>query len=188
MDKFVLFAHSLGALITSGYLQRYADEETYPSLCYLNAPPVGFSGGLGKFIEYAPKGIFRSLAKISVSFRVGGLLDLNYLSHDPRVKENYITDNRNLLQLHTKLLLEVVKASSEVFNRPIRPRCPAYVSVGTNDRIVGYSQLKKYFTLVEKSFNYREFEEAYHEIHNEIEKYRLPYFEHLKNCINTVWS
>lgn len=188
MDKFVLFAHSMGALITSGYIQKYADEETYPSLVYLNAPPVGFAGGLGKFIEYAPKGIFKNLAKIPVSVRVGGLLDLNYLSHDPRVKENYVTDNRNLLQLHTKLLLEVVKGSSGVFNRPLRPRCPAFVSVGTEDRIVGYSQLRKYFTMVEKSFNYREFEGAYHEIHNEIEKYRKPYFEHVKASVNSIWD
>lgn len=181
--RFVLFGHSMGALITAGFLQRFADELTYPELVFLNAPPVGFPGALGKVVQYSPHSIFSSLSKLPMSVRLGGLVDLNYLSHDPRVKPNYENDNRNSLTLHTKLLMEIVRASNIVFSKPLRPRCPAYVTVGTEDKVVGYSQLKNYFSLVENSFIYREFEGAYHEIHNEIEKFKTPYLNHLKECV-----
>ena len=186
MKRFVLFGHSMGALITSGFLQSFAEGELYPERVYINAPPVGFPGMLGNIIDLSPRGIFSSLTQLPVSVRLGGLVDLNYLSHDTRVKENYVNDSKNSLTLHTKLLLEIVRASGEVFSRPLRPQCPSYVSVGSEDRVVGVKQLLHYFTMVEKAFTIREFDGAYHEIHNEVEKFRKPYFGYIKECLMPV--
>ena len=51
---------------------------------------------------------------------------------------------------------------------------------------MGSRDLIEYFTTVDKSFQLKVFDGAYHEIHNEIEKYRKPYFDHLKTVFNEV--
>ena len=109
MRRYVLFAHSMGALINAGYLQSYAEKDFYPERIFLNAPPVGFPGALGDIIKYSPRSVFSTLAKLPVSLKLGGLVDLNYLSHDSRVKEDYENDPLNAMKLHSKLLLEMVR-------------------------------------------------------------------------------
>lgn len=183
MEKYSLFGHSMGALITASFIQRQVKPDCYPQTIFLSSPPVGFGGPLGPVIEWSPRSIFSMLARNPISVRLSGLVDLGNLSHDPRIKENYINDSKNHLSLHTKLLLEMVKCSGETFCRPIKPACPAYVSVGSEDKIVSPSNLRDYFSTIEKAFQLKVIEGAFHEVHNEIEKYRLPYFEFLKNSL-----
>ncbi len=183
MKKFVLFGHSMGALITAGFVQNYRAEKYSPSLVYLNAPPAGFPGPLGTIVDNVSLPIFEKLAGINNSMRLGGLVDLNYLSHDPHVKERYINDPLNALKLHTKLLLQLAKDSKRIFSKAINPNCPAFVSWGSEDRIVSPDHLKKYFSTIEKKFEVKVFDGAFHEIHNEVEKFRQPYFEYLSSCL-----
>ena len=70
-----------------------------------------------------------------------------------------------------------------MFSSAIHPKCPAFVTVGSEDKVVHANSLIDYFNLIEKDFDLKVFEGAYHEIHNEIEKYRKPYFTHMKNTI-----
>lgn len=186
MEEFCLFGHSMGALITAGYMQNLADEENYPDAVFLNAPPAGFPGVLGEVMNISPMGLVNKLASIPVSLKLGGLVDLNYLSHDTRVKEKYIEDEFNILKPHSKLLFEMVKASKEVFSRPLRITCPAFISYGTEDKVVSIDQLKNYLEMVDKNFRVMPIKGAYHETHNEIEKYRVPYFKFLKESLESV--
>jgi acylglycerol lipase len=184
MERYILFGHSMGALITCAFIQNYVDENNYPERLVVNAPPIGAPGVLGSVLKVLPTNFFKATSNLPYSAAVSGLVDLNYLSHDPRIKEEYIKDPLNALKLETKLLLELVKTSKETFARPLRSKCPSYVSVGSNDRIVGAQDLIDYFTHVDKSFNLKIIDGAYHEIHNEIEKYRRPYLDHLKSIFN----
>lgn len=186
MNRYVLFGHSMGALITCAFIQSYVDESNYPERLIVNAPPVGAHGLLGQIVKYLPATFFEKACELPLSTPVGGLVDLKYLSHDPRVKEDYIKDPLNSLKLETKLLLELTKTSKTTFSRPLRSRCPSFVSVGTSDRVVGTKDLIEYFTMVDKSFQLKTFEGSYHEIHNEIEKYKKPYLEYLKTIFNEV--
>jgi acylglycerol lipase len=186
MKKYVLFGHSMGALITAAYIQGHADKNFYPQRVILNAPPVGYHGFLGDIVRMGPTGIFRTLAKMKAGTALAGLVDLNYLSHDVHVKDKYVQDPLNCLKLHTKLVLGMVETSKRVFARPLRPECPLYVSYGSDDKIVGVKDLKNYFTFVEKAVSLTEFTGAYHEIHNEIEKYRKPYFDYLRKTFEQV--
>lgn len=182
MERYILFGHSMGALITADYIQKLkANPEHYPERIVLNAPPVGLNGPLGKFVELSPLTLWKKLAGIELSVPLKGLVDLNYLSHYQEVKVSYESDELNCLKLHTNLVLGMVKTAKEVFSRPIRPKCPSYVSVGGGDKIVNVQAMKHYFTQVEKAFNLTIFDEAYHEVHNEIDKYKRPYFNYLKN-------
>ncbi|MCO4795205.1 MAG: alpha/beta fold hydrolase [Bacteriovoracaceae bacterium] len=186
MERYALFGHSMGGLITCSYIQNYADKDFYPERTFVNAPPVGFPGALGELIKFSTKGMWRNIVKLPLTVTLGGLVDLNYLSHDPLVKENYTADDLNIMKLHTKLLFEMVKCSKETFSRPLRPETPMYVTIGDMDKIVNFEACDKYFKLVEKAVHYQTFDEAYHELHNEIEKFRKPYFEHLKKVFMEI--
>ncbi|MBC7713092.1 MAG: alpha/beta fold hydrolase [Rhizobacter sp.] len=186
MDRYVLFGHSMGGLITCAFIQNYVDSNIYPERLIVNAPPVGADGFLGTLVKVLPTGFFNTMGNLPYTFPIGGLVDLKYLSHDPRVKEEYIKDPLNSLKLESKLMFEIMKTVKSTFARPLRSTCPSYVSVGSADHVVGSKDLIEYFTTVDKSFQLKVFDGSYHEIHNEIEKYRKPYFEHLKAAFNEV--
>lgn len=180
MEKHIIFGHSMGALISCSYIQNYVEERNYPSRLIINAPPIGADGVLGTLMKVLPHKVLQLACEIPVTIPLGNLVDLKYLSHDQRVKEDYISDELNSQKIESKLLFEMMKTSQQTFSRPLRSKCPSFVTVGSGDRVVGNKETIDYFTHVDKSFNLRVFDGAYHEIHNEIEKYRKPYFEHLK--------
>jgi alpha-beta hydrolase superfamily lysophospholipase len=180
MDRYVLFGHSMGALIASAFMQNFVEESHYPERLVLNAPPVGVDGILGKILKILPNSLFKGACEIPYSLPIGGLVDLTFLSHDPRIKDDYLKDELNSVKLQSKLLFELIKTSHSTFSRPIRSKCPSFATVGSADRVVGAQDVIDYFTTVDKSFNFKIIDGAYHEIHFEIEKYRKPYFEHLK--------
>lgn len=186
MGRFILFGHSMGALITCSFMQNYVENEHYPERVVVNAPPVGAHGLLDHLLKVLPMGFFKGAVNLPYSIPIKGLVDLKSLSHDPKVQELYVADELNALGLHSKLIFELVKTSKETFSRPLRIRCPAFVTYGSSDRVVGAKPIAEYFSMVDKSFNVKVIDGAYHEIHNEIEKYRKPYFEHLKSVINEV--
>lgn len=185
MSRYILFGHSMGALITSGFLQERLSNVTTPELVYLNAPPIGMPGLMGDVLDLAPKSLFRQLVKLPLSLKLGGLVDLSFLSHNIQVKEDYIHDELNHVKLHSKLLLELVKASKYVYSRPLRVDFKAYCSYGTEDKVVGVEAIENYFKHTEKGFKVKCFEGAYHEIHNEIDKYKRPYFKFLKEVFHS---
>jgi alpha-beta hydrolase superfamily lysophospholipase len=186
MERFILFGHSMGALITASFMQNYVEDNHYPERVIINAPPVGAHGILDVVLKILPTKVISGAANLPYSVPVKGLVDLKALSHDPRIFDSYVNDELNALSLHSKLLLELVKTAKMTFSRPLRVRCSAYVTYGTSDRVVGSKAIEEYFDMVDKSFNVKAFEGAYHEIHNEIEKYRKPYFDHLKSIFQEV--
>jgi acylglycerol lipase len=186
MKRFVLFGHSMGALITSGFMQNFVEDEFYPERIVINAPPCAIPGAIGAFLKILPAKAIPLACKIPMTLPLGGLVDMNYFSHDPRVKEEYIHDELNSLKLESKLLLELVKTSQETFSRPLRSRAQNFISIGECDKVVNYDEAIHFFKDVDKSFKLTIFDGAYHEIHNEIEKYRRPYFDYLKSVMNEL--
>lgn len=183
MKDYILFGHSMGALITASYMQKRVKESHYPKKVFLSGPPVAASGALGKIFELAPLGFTKSLADLSSSAPLGGMLDIKKLSHDPRVYEAYIKDELNILKIHTKLFFNILAEAKDVFSRPLRVNCELYVATGTKDVLINPQALIRYFEKVEKNAILYKCEDAYHEIHNEIEKFKKPYFDFLKNSI-----
>jgi alpha-beta hydrolase superfamily lysophospholipase len=186
MNRYILFGHSMGALIACAFMQNFVEDNRYPERLVVNAPPCGASGILGKIVKVIPPAFFNAACDMPYSLPIGGLVDLGQLSHDPRTKEDYIKDELNSLKLQSKLVFELMKTAQSTFARPIRSKCPSFATVGSSDRVVGAQDVIDYFTNTDKSFNFKIFNGAYHEIHNEIEKYRKPYFEHLKSVFGDV--
>lgn len=187
MKNYILFGHSMGALITYGFVKKYLSENSQlPLGVIINAPPVAIPGALGKLVDLIPDNILFKGASLKASLPLGGLVNLKYLSHRPEVGEEYVLDKFNHLKLHTKLLLEMVKASRDIFSSKLEIDIPLYCSFGSKDGIVEPSAIKKYFTEVQTKVTLKAIDGAYHEIHNELDKFRVPYFDFLKSCINSL--
>jgi acylglycerol lipase len=184
MKRFILFGHSLGGLITSDWLQNVATDECYPERAFLSSPPVGAAGLLGPIFGNAPLLLHNALSNLPLSVPLSGMLDLKRLSHDGRVLQSYLADELVQLKIHSHLFFETLKAAREVFSRPLRVRCPLSVSVGTADGLVNAGMLIRYFTEVEKNAKLLTLEGGYHELHNEVDKFRVPYFEFLKSALS----
>lgn len=182
MTSYTLFGHSMGGLITAAYAQNMADKAFYPEKVFLSSPAVAGAGALGYAFALAPMVIFDGLTKCP-TLPLQGILDLKRLSHDSRVYESYTKDELNQLKIHSKLFFELLKMARDVFSRPLRVECPLYVSVGSADGLVHPKLVEAYFTKVEKSAQLKIFEGGYHELHNEIEKYRIPYFNFLRQSL-----
>ena len=138
---------------------------------------------MGKILQHSSPALLSKINSIPLSFKIGGLIDIGKLSHSPAVKEQYLKDPHNHLKLHSKFLLNMVISSHQTFSRPLHPLCPAFVTIGTEDKIVCVESLKNYFQYVEKDFHLQLFEGAWHEIHNETNKYRMPYFDFLRTSL-----
>jgi len=182
MTKYTLFGHSMGGLVTAAYVQSMASKDFYPDKVFLSSPAVAGPGLMGQVLSFAPMVLFDGLIKFP-TIPIQGVLDLKRLSHDTRVYENYIKDDLNQLKIHSKLFIEVLKMGRIVFSRPLRIECPLFVSIGTEDGLVHSKLVIKYFTNVEKSAQLRVFEGGYHELHNEVEKYRKPYLNFLRQSL-----
>lgn len=181
--KIILFGHSMGALITLGYIQSTRTHDDLIKGVVVNAPPLGFPGALGKVVDKLSQSIITKLASYKASIPLGGLVELAYLSHDKKIKEAYLKDELVLLKLHTKLLLEMVRYSKMVVSRPINSPVPLYCSYGSEDGIVSTQALEDYFSDIEEKASVFKVNGAYHEVHNEVERYREPYFEYLRETI-----
>lgn len=181
-QDYILFGHSMGALITAGFVQR-AQYKKAPSCVFLSAPPAGVRDPLGRLLIWSPSFISKSISNIPISVPLKGLVDLKKLSHDGRVYQSYLSDENNCLSLHTKLLLQMIKEAKSVFSRPLRCSASLYVAWGSDDQVISPAALRDYFSYLEKGAKTLEIEGGYHELHNEIEKYRELYFEFVKDSL-----
>jgi acylglycerol lipase len=182
MTNYTLFGHSMGGLITAAYLQNEAKKEFYPDKVFLSSPAVAGPGIMGQAFALAPMFLFDGLTKVP-TLPLQGILDLKKLSHDSRVYESYVKDELVQLKVHSKLFFEILKMGRDVFSRPLRAECPLFVSIGTEDGLVHPKLLINYFTNVEKSAQLKIINGGYHELHNEVEKYRKPYLNFLRQSL-----
>jgi alpha-beta hydrolase superfamily lysophospholipase len=182
LTKYNLFGHSMGGLITAAYVQNMAPKDFYPEKVYLSSPAVAAGGFLGPVFARTPAMMFDLLCTVP-SLPLQGMLDLKKLSHDSRVYEDYIKDEFNVLKIHSKLYWELLKTSRDVFSRPLRVNCPLFCSIGTEDVLVNPKLCIEYFSKIEKNAQLKIIEDGYHELHNEIEKYRKPYLDFLRQSL-----
>lgn len=182
LKDYSLFGHSMGGLITAAFMQNAVKKEDYPEKVFLSSPAVGAPGIMGPLYFAAPSLVFESLSKLP-TVSIKGVLNLRKLSHDSRVYEAYVKDEYCHTKIHTRLFFEILKAAREVFTRPLRIECPLFCSIGTGDGLVHPQLMIKYFTEVEKSAQLKVFEGGYHELHNEVDKYRKPYLNFLRQSL-----
>jgi acylglycerol lipase len=182
MTSHTLFGHSMGGLITADYLQNVAREDFYPEKVFLSSPACAASGAMGPIFSNSPKFLLDSLSKLP-TLPLKGILNLKKLSHDTRIYEAYIKDEFTQTSIHSHLFFELLRTAREVFSRPLRANCSLYCAIGTEDVLVNPKIMIDYFTNIEKNAQLKVIEGGYHELHNEIEKYRKPYLNFLRQSL-----
>lgn len=182
MTNYSLFGHSMGALITAGFIQKN-QASVLPQRVFLNAPPAAIPGLLGKIVDLVKSEWLEKLSEKGKGLYLKGLVDLNQLSHDSSVKDNYVTDELCLLSLNSALLFKMIKEARKVFSKPLNVDYPVFCSVGSADKIVSAQALVEYFSFVEKNVRFKLIEGGYHEVHNEYDEYKKPYFDFLKTSL-----
>lgn len=182
MERYYLFGHSMGALVTSSFMQKRVQDRFYPEKVFLSGPPVAGPGGLGTFFNRMPLQFTKSLSSFKPSIPLAGMLDIKKLSHDVRVYDNYIKDPLNTLKIHSKLFFNILAEAKQVFSKPLGISCPLYVALGAEDKLINPQIAKDYFKNTEKCSELFWVEGGYHELHNEVSKYREPYMEFLKKA------
>ena len=189
MNKYMLMGHSMGGLITSSYMQNKVDHSFYPEKVFLSSPVAAVKGAMGKVFSVSSPKLLAGLTNIPLSMKLGGLVDLSKLSHDPRVQELYVTDQYNCLKIHTKLIFEMIAEARNVFSRPLRLNCDGYCSIGTLDGLVESSAVIDFFESIEKNVKLNIVKNGFHELHNEVEKYRTQHFDFLKESLmNSIYE
>lgn len=183
MERFNLFGHSLGGLITASYMQNTVKKTRYPEKVFLSAPASAGSGALGTIFSVTPLKFMGMLSSMSLSVSLKGMIDTTKLSHDPRVYDAYVADKLCSVAIPTKTFFKILYEARKVFSRPLRIECELYCAVGTGDVVVDSETTINYFKTIEKNAQLETIEGGYHELHNEIEKYQAPYFKFLIESI-----
>ena len=183
--QYALMGHSMGALIVSGYMQNMVSKQYYPQVIFLNSPPAGVPGFGGAIARITPQGITKFLSSLKIGVNLTGLVDLKGLSHNPKIGADYVKDKLNSLIIHSKLMFNLLNYSKLVFSKPLRASCPIFIAVGSKDRVVCPQTIISFCRSIDTSIKLKVIDGAYHELHNETEEYRLPYFKFMKECITT---
>ncbi len=180
MDRYILFGHSLGGVILSGFLQKYTNYRPAACMSFLSSPAISLLSGLkGTLIKVVPTFLINYSCILPISIPLSDLLNLNHLSHDINIAKDYAKNSLNHNKLHSKFVFELIKAGREIFSSAINPSMPTYCAIGKGDRIVNVNAVVDYFSCIESSVTLKLFDYAYHELHHEVYRYRKPYFEYL---------
>jgi len=179
MSSYSLFGHSMGALITAGFIQEMT-LSLNPEKVFLNAPPAAIPGVLGSVVNLVKSDWLEKLSENGKGIYLKGLVDLRHLSHDGSIKESYENDDLCLLSLNTALLFKMIKEARKVFSKPFDVQFPVFCSVGSSDKIVSAQTLVEYFSFIEKNVRFKLIEGGYHEVHNDYDAFKKPYFDFLK--------
>lgn len=180
MKEFYLFGHSMGGLITARWIQTRKNRALYPLKTILSAPGAGTVGILGLVTSSIPSLVYKKLATLP-SLPLGGMLDLTKLSHNPQVYRDYVRDPKNILKVHSHLYFDLLQKAKETFSRPLSPRTPLMVIMGSADGVVSTDLVKKYFDKFEPGAKFVLVKDAYHELYMETDEYFTQFADSVKS-------
>jgi len=139
-------------------------------------------------LVYEPKTIMilftRILRKISPSLTSKAGLDINLLSHDPKVAEEYAKDKLNHQFITPNLFFAVRKAGRKVIENAGEIKLPVLLMHGTADLITSIKASEKFAEHLKNAggdITFVSWENYYHEIHNEINNEKV--FQRIMNWI-----
>jgi alpha-beta hydrolase superfamily lysophospholipase len=180
MNEFYLFGHSMGGLITARWIQTRKNRALYPKKTILSAPGAGTVGILGLITSSIPALVYKKLATLP-SLPLGGMLDLTKLSHNPQVYQDYVSDPKNILKVHSHLYFDLLNKAQETFHKPLEPRTPLMVIMGSADGVVSTDLVKNYFDKYEPRAKFVLVKDAYHELYMETPEYFKQFADSVKS-------
>jgi acylglycerol lipase len=157
----VLLGHSMGGLIVLHYLARIGDNVD-----------VAVTTGAAALIHVSALQylLLKLLNTLTPRARLNLPIKAEYLSHDPKVVEEYLRDPLLVRKPTVRLLYELVKASKELWSFIDRVKKPIMLLHGGEDRIVPpQASIEAYEAIPCKVKKLKIYPNLYHEILNEPE-------------------
>ena len=173
-QKYFLYGHSMGGNLVINYsLQKNIKIDgiiaTSPCIQPAIEPPK-IKLFMGKLFQ-----------KLIPSLTLNNGLDINGISRNLRVIEDYINDPFIHNRLSVKLGMDIINSGIYALENSQNIAVPMLVFHGRKDRLVSYNASKKLVEISGSNVKFIGFKDAYHEIHNEEEKEEL-----LKNIFDWI--
>ena len=176
-QKYFLYGHSMGGNLVINYsLQK--DEKingiiaTSPCIKSAIKPPR-----IKLFIA-------KLFQKLIPSLTLNNEIDINGISRNLQVIEDYVNDPLNHDQLSVKLGLDIVSSGIYALENSQDIAVPMLVFHGKKDRLTSYNSSEKLVENSGSNIKFIGFKDAYHEIHNEPEKEEL--LRNIFDWINSI--
>ncbi len=162
----IIYGHSLGGNITTNYLLKRKHEFQ----CAIISSPW-------YKLSFEPSALMllfaRIIRKIYPKFTQKAKLNIEALTHDQKVIEDYINDPLVHGKISTKMFYEIYNAGYWVLENADKIDLPVLIQHGNDDKITSYKASKEFAIKareLKKDVTYKEWEGLYHELHNEFEK------------------
>jgi alpha-beta hydrolase superfamily lysophospholipase len=152
----VLYGHSLGGLVSLGYV---LDARARPDLLVLSAPAIGASVPLWQRL------LVGSLRRVSPGLLLSNRLDTEVLSSDPEVRSRYVSDPLNQHKSTVRFAHAAFGEQRRVAGALDRLSLPTLVVHGAEDRLVP-TQVSAVLE-GRPGVTRRVYPETRHELHNE---------------------
>jgi alpha-beta hydrolase superfamily lysophospholipase len=123
----ILFGHSLGGLISLGYV---LDGRSWPDMLVLSAPAIGATVPLWQRV------LVGSLRRVSPGMLLSNRLDANVLSSDPDIRARYVSDPLNQHKSTVRFAHAAFAEQRRVGSALDRLSIPTLVVHGADDRLV----------------------------------------------------
>ena len=159
-----IYGHSLGGNIVANYILK-RDNNFKGAIISSPWFKLAFDpSALTLFFAKTIKSIFPK-------FTQQANLDVNGISHDQEVINNYIKDPLVHEKISARMFFEVYKAGNWVLEHPGLISIPVLLQHGNADKITSYKasiEFAEKAQKLNKDITYKEWEGMYHELHNEL--------------------
>lgn len=172
----ILYGHSMGGNLVLNYVIRHASSISVPGSVpaaglaphgviatspwlRLTSPPPVVKEVLGRWMSQVWPGFGQSTGLVPA-----------HLSRDERVVQAYVDDSFVHDRITARMYVNMVRAGRWVLSNGHRMNLPLLLMHGSDDHITSASASRQFAESAGKWCRYREWPEAYHELHNEPER------------------
>lgn len=164
-----IYGHSMGGNIVSNYILKREHN-------FVGA--VISSPWLRLAFDPSALTIFfaRIMKQVFPKFTQKAKLDVKGISHDNEIVDKYLDDSLIHEKISARMFFEIYQAGRWAIENAGKLNIPALVQHGTGDKITSYKASEEFVENAKKEGRdivYKEWDEMYHELHNEIEKDKI---------------
>lgn len=175
---FHLVGHSMGSIISNHYMATQADQSKYSSLTL-----SGTGAAPGPAINTVTQLMSKIFSVLLPKMSIPSGLDPQFISHDAKVVEDYITDPLVETKITPRLGNELMKHVSKMTDVASNLSVPTLMQLGSEDDAFhpdSWDDL--YNSIASKDKEFKKYEGYRHEVYNEVKK-EVPLGD-LKDWIN----
>ncbi|PLV60003.1 alpha/beta hydrolase [Thermotoga sp. KOL6] len=169
LEKYVLFGHSLGGLLSARYVQTFQPGNLKGLI--LSAPALSLPDHPSPFLV-----MFVRFFSLFVPFlTMSNNIDPNDLSRNKEAVEAYIKDPLVHDRISFKLASDMLTHMKKVYRDAEKIKVPVLILHGTDDRVVSFEGSKRFYEALKTEKDLVAFPGGYHELFEDPEHHKEFY-------------